>query len=141
MSKTVFNFIEDVSSYNDFYEIDEIELTQGEAKSIYLRLILVRPSDSDDKLANIRYLPSIGSTMNVQFMALDSNLAFTRPATMVFPNDDRSIWKVEILASDKISFGGMKLQLTEGAVTKTIMPSAATKLKTISTDGSGKFFC
>jgi hypothetical protein len=141
MAKVVFKFLEDVCGANDFYELDQVELLQGEAATLYFRLITIRAADSDDNLSNIRYLAQAGSTMNVQFVALDSNASITRPATMAFPNDDRSIWQVSILATDKISFGGMKLSLTEGANTRTILPGPAVKLTSISADGSGKYFC
>jgi len=141
MSKIVFKYLEDVCDVNDFYEVDTIELLQGEAATIYFRLVTVRASDAEDRLSDVRYLANSGATINVQFQALDSNQIINRPAVMAFPLDDRSIWSVNILATDKLTFGGMKLTLTEGIKVRTILPGAATKLKMSSSDGSGRFFC
>lgn len=139
MAKIVFKFLEDVSNVNDFYEIDELELISGEAKTLYFQLVKVRASDLDDRLSDIRYIPEAGATINVKFQALDSNKAIERPATLVFSNDDRSIWKVDILATDKISSGSMKISLTEGSSTKLIFPGKASKLSVKS--DSGSYYC
>jgi hypothetical protein len=56
---------------------------------------------------------------------------------MVFPNDDRSIWKVTILANETIN-GAMKLTLTEGSKSETLLLDG--RLKASTTDNS-RFFC
>lgn len=139
MAKTVFKLLEDVQSANSFYEVDEFELISGNPTTLYFRLITVRNKDLEDQISDLRYLPAVGATMTVEFVHIDSNKSISRVATQAFPSDDRSVWKVDILATDKIAFNSMKVILTEGSVSKTIFP--ASKLSSSSSDGSGKYYC
>ena len=66
------------------------------------------------------------------------NWAFfiTKSATMAYPNDDRSIWKVDILPTDTIS-GMLSGTLTEGS--KVTQIPLQGRLMVSSGDGSDTF--
>jgi hypothetical protein len=56
---------------------------------------------------------------------------------MAFPADDRSIFKVTILANEKIS-GAIKITLTDGGLTETLLLDGRL---VASGTGSERFFC
>lgn len=138
MSKIAYKFLENVNNANNFYAVSELEIVQGNATTLYFRLYTLFGADSNNKIADLRYLPQVGATMEVEFNHIDTNQKITRVASQPYPTDDRSIWKVDILATDKISFDSMTVKLTEGANTQIIQ--GASKLKVSKTD-NGKFYC
>ena len=134
----IFNFLEEVKDVNSFVEVPRLKLIKGNAQTIYFRLVQDR-SGVEEHLAQLRYVPASGATMSVKFNHIDSNKVLTRTATLAFSPDDRSIWKVDVLATDKdIAFDSMEVTLTEGALVRSI-PAGSDLL--VEDTGSGRFFC
>jgi hypothetical protein len=136
--KIVWKFLGYVCDYNSFAELDQLTLVKGNAETVYFRLVQEQQGDQSDRLADLRYIPETGATLEVKFNHIDTNAVITRYATMAYPNDDRSIWKIDILSTDKIALNSMTATLTEGANVRKL--SSGSRL--VSEDsGSGKFFC
>lgn len=129
-----FKILSQASSVNSFYEVDTHKIVNGNATSIFFRLIQDRSEINQDAL---RYIPESGAQVSVTFNHIDASKVITRVATQPY-TQDTSIWKVDILATDQLSFNTMAVTITEGSNIRTIMPS--TTISVIPT-GSGQFFC
>lgn len=134
--KRMFRLLENVSGYNNFYEVATFEHVNGNEQDLYIRLVS-KNSDGLGDLATLRWIPSDTATMSVVFESIDADKQITRAATMAFPNDDRSIWKVTLLANESIN-GAMKVVLTDNGKTETLLLDG--RLKASGT-GSDRFFC
>jgi hypothetical protein len=113
-------FLNDVANVNSFEYAQVGQFTKGEATSIYFQLI---DESLDGALkgfapAGRRYVPATGATLSVVVNSIDDAKKITRVATNPFP-DDRSIWKLDFLATDTISgTATLQLTLTEGSVVR-----------------------
>lgn len=134
--KKMFKLLESVHNYNDFYEVDKFEHVNGNQQDIFFRLIQKRATDGPDP-SNLRWMPSSLVVVSVQFDSIDSALVINRLATMVFPSDDRSVFKVTVLAGETIN-GAMKVTLTDGGLTETLLLDGRL---VVSGTGSSRFFC
>jgi len=132
----MFRLLENVNSYNSFCEVDKFEHVNGSQQDIYFRLIQ-KNSSSCGECDNLRWLPSTGATVSVTFDNIDQANVINRAATMVYASDDRSIFKVTLLANEKIS-GAMKVTLTDGGLTETLLLDGRL---VASGTGSERFFC
>lgn len=137
--KIVWKFLGYVCDVNNFAELDQVTLVRGNAETLYFRLVQEQQSDQDDRLSDLRYIPEVGATLEVKFNHIDTNAVITRFATMAYPADDRSIWKIDILPTDKIAFNTMTAALTEGA--KVTQLSAGSRLNVDEPGTGGKFYC
>jgi hypothetical protein len=113
-------FLNDVANVNSFEYADVAEFTEGDPASVYFQLI----DSSLDKAvegfvpAGRRYVPASGATLQVTIESLDDSKEIVRSATQPFANDG-SIWKVDLLATDKIrGTANLRLKLTEGSVVR-----------------------
>jgi hypothetical protein len=132
--KLAFKFLDHIKDVNDFTVLDSLTLVRGNADHIYFQLI------SKSSNPDIRYMPDTTATITVTFDHVDSNAVITRVASMAFPSDDRSVWKVDVLATDKLASNGMQVSLTEqsGALTREVL--ASSKLL-IEDTGNNSRFC
>jgi hypothetical protein len=113
-------FLNDVNNINSFQTVEVGQFTEGDSASVFFQLI-----DSTLDLANKgfnppgrRFIPATGATLQVIVDSIDDSKKITRSATNPFP-DDRSIWKLDFLASDKISgTANFQLVLTEGSAVR-----------------------
>ena len=118
--------LDDVEDVNDFRYATEVKSTAGDAVELYFQL-----SDATKNLAQggfnpsgLRYIPVIGSTLQVIVQNINNRKQFNRWATQPFANDP-SVWKLPILATDPVSGTvSFKFVLTEpngaaGGITKT----------------------
>lgn len=112
--------LKNVSDVNNFDEVVTLHLQQGNPGRLYLRLVdQDRPIDcSDESRGYLRHIPNITNTsLQLTFQNIDSNATTVKVATQPFgPNDDRSVFYVDILATDKISFNNINALLTENGV-------------------------
>jgi len=108
--------LNDVASVNSYEHAQAGEFTQGDAASVYFQLT---DASLDGAIHGFnpsgrRYIPATGATLQVVVDNIDDGKKITRTATNPFP-DDRSIWKLDFIASDTISGTcSMQLTLTEG---------------------------
>lgn len=106
-----------VADANTFEVHEQAEFTEGDSTYIYFMLI----DETADRAVEgfnppgRRYIPNVTSTLAVSFLSVEASRSLQRNASMAFPNDDRSIWKVPVYATDKlVGSRDMKLTLTEG---------------------------
>lgn len=134
----VFKFLDEVKDANSFMEVDGLSIVKGNKATIYFKLVQNK-QDVGQGLENIRYLPSSAATVLVKFDHIDSDKVLLRPATMPFPLDDRSIWKVDILSTDtSVAFNSMSVTLTDGSDILTVLP--ASDLVVVD-PSEGRFYC
>jgi hypothetical protein len=137
--KILWKFLGYVCDYNSFAELDQLTLIKGNAETVYFRLVQEEPGDQEDRLQNLRYIPAVGATLEVTFRHIDTDQVITRFATMVYPSDDRSVWKIDILETDRIAFGTMEAKLTEGIKVRSL--SAGSRLVSEEPGSGGKAYC
>lgn len=116
--KIVMKSLEDVNSENSFCEVDSFEYVNGSQQTLYFRLIQESSRKCGDcsGCENLRYLPKASPvpTLKIKFDSVESERIIEKVATMAYPNDDRSIWKVDMIPADNIS-GLASATLTEGS--------------------------
>lgn len=134
--RILMRLLESVLGYNSFCEVDELDYSQGSGDSIYFRLIQDK-SGGCEECNKLRWIPSPTATMSFTFNNIDSNAVITRTGVMAFPNEDRSVWRVDMMPGDKIT-GVVSATLTDGG--KTITVPLDGRLNVIST-GDDNFFC
>ena len=113
--KIVMKLLEGVFSENSFCEVASFEYVKGSQESLYFRLTQEKSSICKD-CDHVRYLPKStpAPTLTIKFDSIESERVVTKVATMPFPLDDRSIWKVDLIPTDTIS-GIASATLTEGS--------------------------
>lgn len=100
---------------------------QGEPATLYFQLV-------DQDRESIRYIPSNTATLQVTFPSLNDDLILTKTAQIAFV-DDRSIWKVDILATDLPNGGVVRFALTDGGVTRRWSVTGALKINKVNAGG------
>jgi hypothetical protein len=127
-----FKLLNNVTNVNDFKATDSLEIVSEEGVDIYFQLV--------DAEEDLRFMPPVTvSTMQVSFTHIDSSQNITdRSAVQPFPNDDRSIWKVTIMAGESIAPNGMSVKYFDG--TKTYSLHSLSDL-TIASNGNDSFYC
>ena len=134
--KRMIRLLENVKDFNTFREVDQFEHVNGSQQDLYFRIVQVE-ADSGPESMNNRWLPSGSATVQFKFDDIDQARVISRSGTMVYPSDDRSIFKVTILATESIN-GSVTMILTDGGVTETLTLDG--RLIASNAD-SGRFFC
>lgn len=138
--RIAFKILDKVQNVNSFEEVNEIALQSGNPGTLFFRLVNLEESVCpDDGQSYLRYIPATpGTSINVKFDNIDSTKQITRVASQPYPLDDRSIWSIPILATDKIAFDSMTVELTIGSDTYTLR--SLTTISSQPSDG-GRFYC
>lgn len=131
--------LKNVSDVNNFEEATELSLVQGNPETLYFRIVNHDRAVGDGIYERFIYPTSPTVSLTIKFNAIDTNGSISLPATLAFPNDDRSIYSVPILPSCKIAYGSVQGVLTVGANTYKL--ELLTELTQKSNDPSGKFYC
>lgn len=98
------------NNINSFEYATEWNTRAGDPNRIYFQLY--------DMEEDLRYIPTDSSySVAVTFPSVIPGQAVTKTASQASPLD-RSIWYVDILASDKIYSGSIRVELIEGGVSK-----------------------
>lgn len=108
-----------VAGVNSFEIVDSARFSQGDTVTIYFQLVdsSLDTSSRGFSPSGRRYIPATGATLQVILTNIDDAVQVVRYATVAYPADDRSIWSVSVLSSDKIAgTADMVLKLTEGGV-------------------------
>ena len=112
--------LQDVCSVNVYKVAQNAIFSQGDTTYIYLQLIdaSVDTAMQGFNPSGRRYIPATGATLTVTLDSLNLANKLVRSATMPFAQDG-SIWKLSILATDKLNCTSpLKLTLNEsGKVT------------------------
>ena len=107
--------LDNVKDVNTFDEVTQITFLRGNPGTLYFRLTQqVQESDTPDAVQR-RYVPALGSTIVMFFEHIDVSKCFNRVAFQPFPNDDRSIWAINIMPTDIWQPNSMVIQFTEGS--------------------------
>lgn len=103
--------LKNVNSVNSFDEVDQLDVTSGNAFTLYFRLV-----DEDQPLANsaLRYIPASGASVSVLIKNIDEAQNISRVASNPFP-EDKSIFSMPILSTDNIGSSTIDIKLTEGS--------------------------
>ncbi len=106
-SVTLKNF----QNINSFQKSSEWTIRHDEPNTLYFQLV-----DLDQE--GLRYIPT-GASPSVQviFPAVNSANVITKTATQVSASDP-SLWKVDLLDTEKPSSGNVQFILTEGGVNR-----------------------
>lgn len=106
-AQTLKNF----QNINSFQKSSEWTIRHDEPNSLYFQLV-----DLDQE--GLRYIPT-GSSPSVQviFPAVNSANIITKTATQVSVLDG-SLWKVDLLDTEKPSSGNVQFVITEGGVSR-----------------------
>jgi len=134
--KRMVRLLENVKDFNTFTEVEQFEHVNGSQQDIYIRIVQV-PAQTQPGDDLLRWLPSSSATLKFNFDNLDAALVISRSGIMVYPTDDRSVWKVTILSTEKIS-GSLTVDLTDGGITETLLLDG--RLIASAAD-SNRFFC
>jgi hypothetical protein len=128
--------LENVKGFNTFRPVDRFEHVNGSQQDLYFQIIQV-PADASPGDDLQRWLPSSGATLRFTFDNIDQAGVITRSGIMVYPTDDRSIFKVTLLSTESIS-GSVTAVLTDGGLSETLLLDG----RLIASDAdSGRFFC
>jgi len=108
--------LDTIPALNSLKYLNQISITQGETVDIYFQLIDQDSKDQKNQWGT-RYMPALGATMQVIIKSVNDANTLTKSATMVFPSDDRSIWKVSLTVAETANMAGVNMQvtLTEGS--------------------------
>lgn len=111
--------LDNVPTLNNLKYINQLSVTQGESVDLYFQLIDRDTKDQKNQWGN-RYMPASGATLQVIIKSVNDANTLTKSASMAFPSDDRSIWKVTLSTTETANMAGINLQatLTEGANVK-----------------------
>ena len=127
--------LDDVTSYNSYRVVDELSLIKGNSGYLYFQVISIIEGCDEGEL---RYIPTDTAEINIKFLHIDSNKEITRAAEKAFPNEDRSIWRVEIQSGDEIAPDSIYATMTDGGTTQRLIFTST--LRTTVTD-TKRFYC
>lgn len=101
--------LKDVQNVNSFEKTPVAEFTAGDTNTVYFQLV--------DETQKARYMPLQGATLYCSVENIDANKQITRFAAQPFQADDRSIWALQFLPTDKIQGTcNLRVVLTEGTI-------------------------
>lgn len=103
--------LKNFQNINSFQKSSEWIIRHDEPNTLYFQLI-----DLDQD--SLRYIPTgLAPSVQVVFPAVNASNVITKTATQVSVLDG-SIWKVDLLNTEKPSSGNVMFVLTEGGVSK-----------------------
>lgn len=124
--------LNDVQNVNSYDAADVVEFTVGDPITVYLQLMDMSVDKASERFnpPGRRYVPASGATLQCVVEAMDANKAITRYALMSFPADDRSIWGLQFLGTDKIQgTANIRFTLTEGSVVRSGVIKCAVRIQ------------
>lgn len=128
--------LKNTMSVNSFSETFSLQTSQGQPSTLFFRLVdldqpltinlgggygytylgYVAPSNDNPGNGYTRFIPAIGSTMVFNLTSLDPAAQVLKVGVQPFPLDDRSIWDINILATDNISYNNIVATLNMNGV-------------------------
>ena len=102
-------FLKNVSNINTFQYTNQWDISEGSANRLYFQII--------DKLKeDLRFMTQATLySVSVTFLSIDSNSEITKSAVQAFA-DDKSIWYIDLSASEVPNSGAVKFSITQDAV-------------------------
>lgn len=102
-------FLKNVSNINTFQYVNQWDISEGSANRLYFQII--------DKLKDsLRFITQATTySVSVTFLSIDSSSEITKVATQPFA-DDKSIWYIDLSASEVPNSGAVKFSITQDSV-------------------------
>jgi hypothetical protein len=136
--RLTFKFLNNVKDFNTFDEVSELTIVEGTPQYLYIQLAQIFDEHMSPDEHKLRYIPvDVAATLSIEFNNIDSSKNLSRIATNPF-SQDKSIWRINILASDIIQSDSITVKLTESGVTSTLLPDGS--LNQMSTSPHGRFY-
>lgn len=105
-------FLTKVSNVNEFDYVQHLEFMEGDEQTFHIQLVdVTQDLDAQGfKPSGKRFVPPSGAALRVIVEVIDDGQKVERFCTNPFP-EDRSIFRLEILSSDKLKAGTANLRL------------------------------
>jgi hypothetical protein len=102
-------FLKNVSNINTFQYTNQWDISEGSANRLYFQII--------DKLKeDLRFMTQATAySVSVTFLSIDTNSEITKSAVQAFA-DDKSIWYIDLSASEVPNSGAVKFSITQDSV-------------------------
>ena len=128
--------VRDVNSYNP---TDHLQVVQDDSVDIYLQIVSLAKRGVINE--TLRFIPPTNvSTITASFNNIDdSKDIIDRSASQPFSLDDRSIWKITLMAGETFNPNSMSVKFFDGI--KIYSLTALSDIEMISNSGSENFFC
>lgn len=104
-------FLKNVANVNCFDYVSQWDIAEGSAQRLYFQLV-------DKHKDDLRYLTQATViSLTLIFPSIDEDVEITKTATQAFA-DDKSIWYIDLSASEVPNSGAVKFNLTEDGQVK-----------------------
>lgn len=103
--------IDSASTLNNIKYLSSSSINPGETVTLYFQLVDLDSVQESCKLGT-RFLPSSEAAVSVEIFSVNKTNILTKNASMVFPSDDRSIWKIDLDATETSNMSGVNLKIT-----------------------------
>lgn len=97
------NLLNARATLNDYFQVKSVSYVPGTKFSLKFQIIDVESGN--------RVMPTSGALVNVIFYKNDAT-QLTLAASMMFPSDDRSMWSVDVSASNSLLVNGGNVIIT-----------------------------
>lgn len=102
-------FLRNVANINCFEYTSQWDISEGSAQRLYFQIV-------DKHKEDLRYISGATVyTVSLEFPSIDENVTITKTATQAWA-DDKSVWYIDLLASEVPNSGAVKFTLTEDGV-------------------------
>jgi len=112
-------FLINVADVNNFQYADQWDIAEGSAYRLHFQII--------DKLKDdLRYMSqaTLIDSVTVKFLNIEETEEITKTATQAFA-DDKSIWYIDLLATEVPNSGSVEFSITEDGVERKFKVSQA----------------
>jgi PDZ domain-containing secreted protein len=112
-------FLKNVANVNTFQYADQWDMAEGSSQRLYFQIV--------DKLKDdLRYMSqaTVIDSVTVTFLSIDDESEIVKTAVQPFA-DDKSIWYIDLTATEVPNSGAVKFSITEDGVTKTFRVAQA----------------
>ena len=102
-------FLKNVVNVNTFQYVTQWDISEGSAQKLFFQII-------DKHKEDLRYIPQDAPfVVKVTFLSIDDDAIIEKTAVQSF-TDDKSIWEIELLATEVPNTGSAKFSLSENGV-------------------------
>ncbi len=109
--------LKSVQNVNSFQRNTQTIVRQGSPTTIYFQLVDLEQTDTFGQ--PLRYVPAAGASMTATINSINSANVVSRVASQPFSSDDRSIWSINLLATDHPASGNLDIELSQSGVITT----------------------
>lgn len=99
------------STLNNLKYLNQAYLNPGSTASVWFELVDL-DTINQNNLIGTRFIPTSAAVIQASINSVNNAQIVSKVATMIFPNDDRSIWGFNLTAVDTANIGCVNLALT-----------------------------